>query len=212
MTKIKLSKDETISSAEFVEKRRVALERYLNRTANHPVLRMDPDFREFLEMDVDLPRAKSTSAVSGAGVLRLFNRLGDSVNKMTFKMDESDPVSIFTDLLYGSFNCLKYFSCEHFTYYCEICKYPYRMRSLCFSPSISSFILLIWDTLFLVLKLVPNLKHNLVVSFCNFYKVFIFLKNILCLQSRLVYLKKISRVQSILEFVLPCFFYVSNRS
>lgn len=143
MTKIKLSKDETISSAEFVEKRRVALERYLNRTANHPVLRMDPDFREFLEMDVDLPRAKSTSAVSGAGVLRLFNRLGDSVNKMTFKMDESDPVSIFTDLLYRSFNSLSYFICEHFTHYYAICKYPYFIKTLCFSPSTSSF-LLIW--------------------------------------------------------------------
>lgn len=91
MTKIKMSKDESVSSAEFVEKRRIALERYLNRTANHPVLRMDPDFREFLEMEVDLPRAKSTSALSGAGVIRLFNRVGDSVNKMTFKMDESDP-------------------------------------------------------------------------------------------------------------------------
>lgn len=144
MTKIKLSKDETISSAEFVEKRRVALERYLNRTANHPVLRMDPDFREFLEMDVDLPRAKSTSAVSGAGVLRLFNRLGDSVNKMTFKMDESDPVSIFTDLLYGSFNSLSYFICEHFTYYYAICKYPYFIKTLCFSPSTSSSFLFIW--------------------------------------------------------------------
>ncbi|GFQ81676.1 sorting nexin-1 [Trichonephila clavata] len=94
MTKIKMSKDETVSSAEFVEKRRIALERYLNRTAEHPVLRMDPDFREFLEMEVDLPKAKSTSALSGAGVLRLFNRVGDSVNKMTFKMDESDPVLI----------------------------------------------------------------------------------------------------------------------
>ncbi|GIY59425.1 sorting nexin-1 [Caerostris extrusa] len=91
MTKIKMSKDETVSSAEFVEKRRIALERYLNRTAEHPVLRMDPDFREFLEMELDLPKAKSTSALSGAGVLRLFNRVGDSVNKMTFKMDESDP-------------------------------------------------------------------------------------------------------------------------
>ncbi|XP_054721066.1 sorting nexin-2-like isoform X2 [Uloborus diversus] len=91
MTKIKMSKDESVSSAEFVEKRRIALERYLNRTANHPVLRMDPDFREFLEMELDLPKAKSTSALSGAGVLRLFNRVGDSVNKMTFKMDESDP-------------------------------------------------------------------------------------------------------------------------
>ena len=31
--------------AEFVEKRRAALERYLNRTASHPNLRVDPDFR-----------------------------------------------------------------------------------------------------------------------------------------------------------------------
>lgn len=30
---------------EFVEKRRAALERYLNRTAGHPNLRVDPDFR-----------------------------------------------------------------------------------------------------------------------------------------------------------------------
>lgn len=91
MTKVKMSKDEAVTSDEFIEKRRIALERYLRRTANHPVLRMDPDFREFLEMEVDLPKAKSTSALSGAGVLRLFNKVGDSVNKMTFKMDESDP-------------------------------------------------------------------------------------------------------------------------
>ena len=32
-------------SPEFVEKRRAALERYLNRTAGHPNLRVDPDFR-----------------------------------------------------------------------------------------------------------------------------------------------------------------------
>ena len=34
-----------IRFAEFVEKRRAALERYLNRTASHPNLRVDPDFR-----------------------------------------------------------------------------------------------------------------------------------------------------------------------
>lgn len=145
MTKIKLSKDETVSSAEFVEKRRVALERYLNRTANHPVLRMDPDFREFLEMDVDLPRAKSTSAVSGAGVLRLFNRLGDSVNKMTFKMDESDPVSIFADFSlfhlhpYISFVSTAYFIFRTFNKYPHYIKYfspfnptpPFVLLDLC---------------------------------------------------------------------------------
>lgn len=37
------------STSEFIERRRAALERYLNRTAAHPVLSIDPDFREFLE-------------------------------------------------------------------------------------------------------------------------------------------------------------------
>jgi len=50
MTKIKMSNQaEQGSSAEFVEKRRASLERYLNRTAAHPILGVDPDFREFLE-------------------------------------------------------------------------------------------------------------------------------------------------------------------
>lgn len=92
MTKIKMSKDsEPGNSAEFVEKRRASLERFLNRTAAHPVLRLDNDFREFIESDNDLPKATNTSALSGAGVMRLFNRVGDTVNKMTFKMDETNP-------------------------------------------------------------------------------------------------------------------------
>lgn len=41
----------------------------------------------------ELPKATSTSALSGAGVLRLFNKVGETVNKITYKMDESDPVS-----------------------------------------------------------------------------------------------------------------------
>lgn len=35
--------------SQFVERRRAALERFLNRVAQHPVLCIDPDFREFLE-------------------------------------------------------------------------------------------------------------------------------------------------------------------
>ena len=53
---------------------------------------MDPDFREFLERDGELPKATSTAALSGAGVKRLLNRFGDAVEKITFKMDESDEV------------------------------------------------------------------------------------------------------------------------
>lgn len=81
------------ASGDFVERRRAALERYLNRTAQHPVLRMDPDFREFLEFDGALPRATNTSAFSGAGVMRLFSKVGEQVNRMTVKMEEKDLVS-----------------------------------------------------------------------------------------------------------------------
>ena len=69
--------------------------RFLVRTANHPILRLDEDFREFLERDGDLPRSTSTSALSSAGMLRLFSKVGDSLGKMTFKMDESDQVCYF---------------------------------------------------------------------------------------------------------------------
>ncbi|CAG0895868.1 unnamed protein product [Cyprideis torosa] len=76
---------------EFLEKRRASLERYLNRTAAHPVLRQDPDFRDFLMQEGELPRATQTSALSGAGVLRLFSRMGETMNKMTVKIEENDP-------------------------------------------------------------------------------------------------------------------------
>jgi sorting nexin-1/2 len=42
---------------------------------------------------MDLPKATNTSALSGAGVMRLFNKVGETVNKITYKMDESDSVS-----------------------------------------------------------------------------------------------------------------------
>ncbi|CAG9766117.1 unnamed protein product [Ceutorhynchus assimilis] len=93
MTKIKMgsSTEQQNNGSEFVERRRAALERYLKRTAQHPVLIVDPDFREFLEYDVELPKATSTSALSSAGVMRLFNKVGETVNKITYKMDETDP-------------------------------------------------------------------------------------------------------------------------
>lgn len=93
MVQVKMSKEDTAQQADFIEKRRASLERFINRVAAHPALRTDPDFREFLELETDLPRANSTSALSGAGVKRFLFKMGDSVNKMTFRMDESDPVS-----------------------------------------------------------------------------------------------------------------------
>ncbi|XP_051785936.1 sorting nexin-2 isoform X1 [Erpetoichthys calabaricus] len=88
MTKVKVGKEDP-SSAEFVEKRRSALERYLERTVKHPTLLQDPDVQQFLESS-ELPRAVSTQALSGAGILRMVNKAADAVNKMTIKMNESD--------------------------------------------------------------------------------------------------------------------------
>ncbi|BFZ01905.1 hypothetical protein BsWGS_04944 [Bradybaena similaris] len=89
MTKVKMSKEDS-GSADFIERRRAALERYLTRTAMHPTLVSDPDFREFLEKDGDLPKSTSTSALSGAGVKRLLSKVGESLDKITLKVEESD--------------------------------------------------------------------------------------------------------------------------
>jgi len=91
MTKVKMSKeDENSSQSDFVEKRRAALERYLNRTASHPNLRVDPDFREFLELDAELPKANQTAALSGKNVMKLISKVGDRVSQYTTKMEETD--------------------------------------------------------------------------------------------------------------------------
>nr|NP_001285586.1 sorting nexin 1, isoform B [Drosophila melanogaster]AHN54101.1 sorting nexin 1, isoform B [Drosophila melanogaster] len=94
-TKVKISPQQsepgTPMTQEWVEIRRAALERFVHRTAQHPVLRVDLDFMNFLESDQELPRSVNTSALSGAGVIRLFNKVGETVNKITYKMDENDP-------------------------------------------------------------------------------------------------------------------------
>ncbi len=75
---------------QFVERRRAALERYMNRTAAHPSLRTDPDFREFLELESDLPKSKETATLSGRNVMKLINKVGDSLSSITLKMEETD--------------------------------------------------------------------------------------------------------------------------
>ncbi|KAK7117284.1 hypothetical protein R3I94_022748 [Phoxinus phoxinus] len=88
MTKVKVGKEDP-SSAEFVERRRASLERYLQRIVSHPSLLQDPDVREFLEKE-ELPRAVGTQALSGAGFLKMLNKATDAVSKMTIKMNEQD--------------------------------------------------------------------------------------------------------------------------
>merc|ERR1719510_2412877 len=75
---------------QFVEKRRAALERFLNRTAAHASLRTDPDFREFLELETELPKASQTAAVSGKSMMKIISKIGDSITNITLKLEETD--------------------------------------------------------------------------------------------------------------------------
>ncbi|TGZ62468.1 hypothetical protein CRM22_007427 [Opisthorchis felineus] len=88
-TKIKMSKDISLEN-EFVERRRVALERFLHRLLNHPVLREDPDLREFLEFTGDLPRSVNTQLLSGASAKKIFKNVGDAIGKIAYKMEDPD--------------------------------------------------------------------------------------------------------------------------
>jgi len=45
-----------------------------------------------VELDGTLPKSSSTSALSGAGLMRLFNFVGDSIGKYTYTMSEPDDV------------------------------------------------------------------------------------------------------------------------
>eukprot|EP00096_Caligus_rogercresseyi_P009295 TRINITY_DN3131_c0_g1_i3.p1 TRINITY_DN3131_c0_g1~~TRINITY_DN3131_c0_g1_i3.p1 ORF type:complete len:510 (+),score=192.84 TRINITY_DN3131_c0_g1_i3:106-1635(+) len=107
MAKIKLTKevDPTGDQDEFVERRRAALERYLNRTVRHPSLRTDPDLRDFLEIEGNLPRSVQTSTLSSKSVMKLINKVGDKVSNLTLKMDETDEWFVektqFVDALDG---------------------------------------------------------------------------------------------------------------
>jgi len=77
-TKVKMaSTEENLSGekAEFVARRRLALERFVNRLGQHPVIRRDSNFVEFVESKRDLPRATSTSALSSASVFRLLGKV-----------------------------------------------------------------------------------------------------------------------------------------
>lgn len=82
--------DQSAAPDEFLERRRHALERFLNRTAAHPSLRTDPDFREFLELDSELPKASQTASLSAKNVVKFISKVGERVTNMTIKMEETD--------------------------------------------------------------------------------------------------------------------------
>lgn len=91
-TKIKISKEDA-STTDFVEHRRISLERFMRCLSRHPILRVDPAFVDFLELEGDLPRSTSTSAISSSQVLKLLNKVGEGIGKISYKIDEADQCS-----------------------------------------------------------------------------------------------------------------------
>ena len=47
-------------------------------------------FREFLELDAELPKANQTSALSGKSMMKMISKVGDRVSQYTTKMEETD--------------------------------------------------------------------------------------------------------------------------
>ena len=89
MTKVKFSKNEE-SGAAFIDRRRAALERYLNRLASHPILSKDEILKDFLENPAELSKAMDTSSMSGGGFMRFVQNVGDSLQRMTGKKTNGD--------------------------------------------------------------------------------------------------------------------------
>ncbi|VDP16609.1 unnamed protein product [Soboliphyme baturini] len=77
-------------AAEFLERRRASLERYLRRLVMHPLLFQDIDFYDFITNEAELPKATQTATFSGASVKKFLERMGDSLSKITIKMEEND--------------------------------------------------------------------------------------------------------------------------
>ncbi len=89
-TKLKMSKDDAAPN-EFIERRKAALDRFLNRCAKHPQLKYDPDYRDFLEAT---EYSSKSSNASKFDVIKVFKNVGDAMNKISVKITEPDQVSL----------------------------------------------------------------------------------------------------------------------
>uniref|UniRef100_A0A5S6Q901 PX domain-containing protein n=1 Tax=Trichuris muris TaxID=70415 RepID=A0A5S6Q901_TRIMR len=93
-TKAKMVKgtiEEDPVTAEFLERRRASLERYIRRTADHPVLLQDPDFQNFITFEAELPKASQTAVISGTTIKRFWDRVSEGLNRIAIsKMDDND--------------------------------------------------------------------------------------------------------------------------
>ena len=91
LTKVKFGKNlEDAVSEVFIEKRRGALERFLNRIGTHPVLCLDNNFRSFLETEGELPRTWDTAAISKEGIKRMVREVGEHLPRIGRKSTETD--------------------------------------------------------------------------------------------------------------------------
>ncbi|GMT01635.1 hypothetical protein PENTCL1PPCAC_23809, partial [Pristionchus entomophagus] len=70
--------------------RKRLLERYMSRVVAHGALRSDCDVRDFLTMEVELPKATNTSTLSSAGMKRMFKSVGEAFSKIAVHMEEGD--------------------------------------------------------------------------------------------------------------------------
>lgn len=77
---------------QFVQQRRLALERCIQKTANHPVLQNDPDLKLFLESDTFSMHIKHKKAERGG----LMASIGHSIVGPRFY--ETDEVFLSTPL------------------------------------------------------------------------------------------------------------------
>ena len=48
------------------------------------------NYREFLELDAELPKSNQTAALSGKNMMKVISKLGDRVSSITLKMEETD--------------------------------------------------------------------------------------------------------------------------
>ena len=89
------SEDDDCTSCDHVEKKRAALERFLNRIARHPVLSSDEDFIVFLENDGMLSSFRS-SLFFPARLMKLVNGVLNNASLSTTKYVLKEKDSWFT--------------------------------------------------------------------------------------------------------------------
>ncbi|KHJ48462.1 PX domain protein [Trichuris suis] len=93
-TKAKMVKgtvEEDPVAAEFLERRRASLERYIRRTADHPVLLRVCDNIIAAGRIGELPKASQTAVISGTTIKRIWDRVSEGFNRIAIsKMDEND--------------------------------------------------------------------------------------------------------------------------